>query len=264
MQSDRILLTHDGPIAHVQLNRPDKRNGLDLALIEALIATGETLAADRTLRAVVLSGAGPAFCAGLDFKSFMAAGPASMQALLPRTGVANVAQRCAWIWQEVPVPVIAALHGYAFGGGLQIALGADLRYAHPATQLSIMEIKWGLIPDMSITQTAPRTVRLDVLKELTFTGRVVDAPEALALGLVTRVCDDPLAEALATAQIIAQKSPDAIRAGKRLWSAAPNLGTADAFALETALQVEVMSSPNQLEAVRANFTNTPPRFRDPR
>jgi len=264
MESDRVLLTHDGPVAHVELHRPDKRNGLDLAMIEALIAAGEALIADRTVRAVVLSGAGPAFCAGLDFKSFMAAGPTSMSALLPRTGPANLAQRCAWIWQEVPVPVIAALHGVALGGGLQIALGADLRYAHPETQLSVMEIKWGLIPDMSITRTGPRTVPLDVLKELTFTGRIVTAPEARELGLVTRVVDDPLAAALATAREIAGKNPDAIRAGKRLWNAAPDLATADAFALETELQMGVLGKKNQLEAVRANVTGSAPRFEDPR
>lgn len=264
--AERVVIDRegrDGAVAHVRLNRGDKRNGLDMAMITGLIAAGEALAADASVRAVVLSGDGPAFCAGLDFKSFMAGGPGAMQALLERKGVANVAQRCAWIWQELPVPVIAAIHGVCFGGGLQIALAADIRYATADAELSVMEIKWGLIPDMSITQTAPRSVRLDVLKELTFTGRIVGGTEAQALGLVTRVCEDPLAEALATAAVIARKNPHAIRRDKRLLNEAPALPVGEAFELETALQVEVLGSKNQLEAVRANFTKTAPRFQDP-
>lgn len=268
-EAERVLVVRegrdgrDGAVAHVRMNRGDKRNGLDAAMITGLIAAGEKIAADPSVRAVVLSGDGVAFCAGLDFKSFMAAGPKAMRALIERNGVANIAQRCAWIWQEVPVPVIAAVHGACFGGGLQIALGADIRYATPDAELSVMEMKWGLIPDMSITKTAPRSVRLDVLKELTFTGRVVSGTEALALGLVTRVCGDPLAEALATARVIATKNPHAIRSAKRMLNEAPELPVAEAFALETALQVEILGSKNQLEAVRANFTKTAPQFRDP-
>ncbi|TNF28435.1 MAG: crotonase/enoyl-CoA hydratase family protein [Deltaproteobacteria bacterium] len=262
-ESERVLIDRDGAVAHVRMNRGDKRNGLDAAMIDGLIAAGEALMADKSVRAVVLSGEGPAFCAGLDFKSFMASGPKGMQAMLARQGVANVAQRCAWIWQELPVPVIAAVHGVCFGGGLQIALGADMRYARPDAELSVMEIRWGLIPDMSITQTAPRSVRLDVLKELTFTGRVVSGTEALALGLVTRLVDDPVAEALTTARTIASKNPFAIRYGKRLLNEAPALPVAEAFALETALQLEILGSKNQLEAVRANFTKTAPKFDDP-
>jgi len=263
MSEQRVLVDRDGAVAHVRMNRGEKRNGLDAAMIDGLIAAGEALIADTSVRAVVLSGEGPAFCAGLDFKSFMAGGPKGMQRFLERKGVANVAQRCAWIWQEVPVPVIAAIHGPCFGGGLQIALGADLRYARPDAELSVMEIRWGLIPDMSITQTAPRLVPLDVLKELTFTGRVVSGTEAQALGLVTRVCDDPLAEALKTAETIAQKNPHAIRNGKRLLNEAPALSVGEAFVLETDLQVVLLGSKNQLEAVRANFTKTAPEFVDP-
>jgi len=264
MEAERVLVERDGAVAHVRMNRGDKRNGLDRALIEGLVAAGEALAADLGVRAVVLSGAGPAFCAGLDFKSFMAAGPGAMSALLARDGVANVAQRCAWIWQEVPVPVIAAIHGACFGGGLQIALGADMRYATADAELSVMEIKWGLIPDMSITKTAPRSVRLDVLKELVFTGRIVSGVDARELGLVTRVCDDPVAEALATARIIAQKNPHAIRRDKRLLNEAPALPVAAAFALETELQLALLGSKNQVEAVRANFTKSESHFEDPR
>ena len=261
---ERVLIDiHEG-VAHVRLNRPEKRNGLDLALFEALAAAGERLKAERSVRAVVLSGEGEAFCAGLDFQDFLGRGEAG-RALLqrPEGGAANLAQQVAWVWTEVPVPVIAAIHGVAFGGGLQIALGADLRIAAPDARLSVMEIKWGLVPDMSLTKTLLRLVPLDVAKELTFTGRVLSGDEAHALGLVTRVSRDPVGDARSLAREIAEKSPDAVRAGKRLLDSAIELGVHDAFVLETELQLSLMGSPNQLEAVQANFMKRPPRFRDP-
>ena len=259
----RVLIDRDGAVAHVRLNRPEKRNGLDLPMFEQLIAAGRSLAEDKSVRCVVLSGEGPAFCAGLDFKSIMMADQAATEKLLEREGVANMAQRIAWVWQELPVPVIAAVHGSTFGGGLQIALGCDMRYVHPDAQLSVMEIKWGLIPDMSITKTLPPLVGLDVAKELTFTGRRVSGQEALALGLATRVCDDPVGAALETAQLIASKSPEAIRAGKQLFNRAPQLPVRAAFELETELQLPLLRSPNQLEAIRANMMKQTPNFKDP-
>ncbi len=144
MSEERVLVTRDGAVAHVRMNRPDKRNGLDLPMFEQLVAAGRSLAEDAGVRAVVLSGEGRAFCAGLDFMAFMSQADAAPRLLAERgESPANLAQRVAWVWQEVPVPVIAAVHGVAFGGGLQIALGADLRYVHPHAQLSVMEIKWG-------------------------------------------------------------------------------------------------------------------------
>lgn len=264
MNQERVLVDRDGAVAHVRMNRPDKRNGLDLPMFEGLVEAGRTLAADRTVRAVVLSGEGPAFCAGLDFMAFMSS-PDVGAKLLARgeESPANLAQRVGWIWQELPVPVIAAVHGVAFGGGLQIALGADLRYVHPSAQLSVMEIKWGLIPDMSASKTLLSLVSLDVAKELTFTGRIVSGNEAVRIGLATRVSDDPVAAALGTAHEIASKSPHAIRAGKRLFNAAPSLSVRAAFELETKLQLGLLGSPNQLEAVQANFAKRPRRFSDP-
>ena len=200
------------------------------------------------LRAVVLAGEGPAFCAGLDFQSFMAT-PDAFQGLLDRKGPTNVAQEVGWVWRELPVPVIAAIHGPCFGGGLQIALGADIRLAHPEAQLSVMEIRWGLIPDMGITQTLLPLVRPDVAKELTFTGRRVSGTEALELGLVTRVVEDPQAEAKALADTIATKSPHAIRAAKALFDRSPGLSVGESFALETELQLPLLGSKNQLEAI---------------
>lgn len=264
MSEDRVLTRRDGAVAHVTLNRPEKRNGLDLAMFEAIVDAGKALKADPSVRAVVLSGEGPAFCAGLDFQAFMSS-PDVGQRLLerPDDSPANLAQRVAWIWQEVPVPVFAALHGFVFGGGLQIALGADVRYVHPETQLSVMEIRWGLIPDMSITKTLPGLVRPDVARELTFTGRRVSGEEAVRIGLATRLSDDPVKEALEAAHQVAAQSPHAVRNGKRLWQQAPSLPVSEAFALETALQLELLGSPNQMEAVAAGFAKRPPSFVDP-
>src|SRR5512143_586176 len=204
--SDRVVVTRlPGGVADVRLNRADKMNALDIPMFEALVEAGTELASDRTLRAVVLSGEGRAFSAGLDFSSFqsMAGGSRSGGGAAPNllsrgdaSSPANFAQRAAWVWTEVPVPVIAAVHGVAYGGGLQIALGADLRFVAPDAKLSVMEIKWGLVPDMSGTQTLRRLVRLDVAKELTFTGRVVSGTEAVALGLATRASEKPLDDAL--------------------------------------------------------------------
>jgi enoyl-CoA hydratase/carnithine racemase len=262
--SERVHVTIDDAIATVRLSRPDKLNALDAGMFEGIIRAGEQVMADKSIRAVVLHGEGRAFCAGLDFASVMGM-PDLMQKLLARSekSPANVAQRVAWIWQEVQVPVIAAVHGVAFGGGLQIALGADIRYVAADAQLSVLEIKWGLIPDMSISQTLTQLVPLDVAKELTFTGRVVSGSEAVELGLATKVSGDPLKDALDTAKLIATKSPHAIRAGKALLNDAPTMSRADALKLETALQVGLLGSPNQMEAVQANMMKRDPEFKDP-
>jgi enoyl-CoA hydratase/carnithine racemase len=263
--SERVQLTIDNGIATVRMSRPDKRNALDPDMFDGLIHMGKRIITDNSVRAVVLHGEGKAFCAGLDFGSFMGS-PDLMQKLLSRSeeSPANMAQRAAWVWQEVKVPVIAAVHGFAFGGGLQIALGADLRYVTADAEFSVMEIKWGLIPDMSITQTLLELVPIDVAKELTFTGRKVNGTEAVALGLATKVCEDPLADALETAKLIATKSPHAIRAGKALLRDAPRMSRADALKLETALQVTLLGSPNQTEAVQANMMKRAPDFKDPK
>src|SRR5204863_993386 len=184
----------------------------------------------KGLRCVVLAGEGKAFCAGLDMGSFAAMGDKGAQGgeekvpgardLAKRThGIANRPQQCAWQWRTLPVPVIAAVHGVAFGGGFQIMLGADLRYATADARFSVMEIKWGLVPDLAGTQLMRHLAREDVVRELTYTGRVFDGAEAQQMGFVTRVVDDPRAAALEIAKEIAAKSPDAIRADKRLLNA---------------------------------------------
>lgn len=265
MTSDRVLVSVEHHVGHVRLNRPEKRNGLDVAMFEALVAAGDRLAREPGVRAVVLSGNGSAFCAGLDWAAFMALGAEGPARLLarPEGRRDNLAQRVSRVWADLPVPVVAALHGVAFGGGLQIALGADLRYAHPATQLSVMEIRYGLIPDMGLTTLLPRLVRDDVARELTFTGRRVSGEEAARLGLVTRACDDPLEAALETARAIAAQAPRAVRAAKRLLDETRGLDVAAALAMEADVQRTLLMQPEQMEAVMAVMEKRAASFDDP-
>lgn len=252
-------------VATVTMVRSDKHNALDQAMFEGLVGAAAQLAADASVRAVVLHGEGKSFCSGLDIASFMS-GKGGTGVLLERDGdrLANLAQRVAYDWTLVPAPVIAAIHGNCFGGGLQIALGTDIRIAAPDAKLSVMEVKWGLVPDMGITQSLPRLVPIDVAKELTFTGRIVSGSDASALGLVTRTSEDPLASALALAEEIALKSPDAVRAAKRLYDETwVSDDTAAALKRESELQTALIGSPNQIAAVMAGMSGEKPVFADP-
>ncbi len=261
----RVRLTIEDSVAHVRLNRPDKMNALDPAMFEAIIEAGAQLGARKDVRAVVLSGEGRAFCAGLDLDRLLAT--ANGEPLIPsvdlthRThGVANYAQHLVWLWRELPVPVIAAVHGVAFGGGFQLALGADLRYLAPGTKLAVIEAKWGLVPDMCGMQLMRHLAREDVVRELTYSGRIFSVEEALAYGLATRLADDPVAAALATAREIADRSPDAIRAAKRLLNLSATSDVATGLAAETAEQAALLGSANHVEAVRSNLDNRAPRW----
>jgi enoyl-CoA hydratase/carnithine racemase len=263
--SESVTVTRDGPLAVVTLNRPEKHNAINLQMFSDLTAAGMRLGRDPSLRVIVLEGAGPSFCAGVDITIFQGQADeigASKMAPGARTP-ANFFQHAAWVWREVPVPVICAMHGTAFGAGLQVALGADIRYATPDCRLSIMEIKWGIIPDMAISKTLTGIVNADRIKELAMSGRVVSGEQALALGLVTAVHADPASAARETAELIAARSPNAIRAIKRLFDAAPHLSIADALRLEAQLQLELLAGANQGEAVRANLEKRRPEFDDP-
>ncbi|MFT4721441.1 MAG: enoyl-CoA hydratase/carnithine racemase [Candidatus Azotimanducaceae bacterium] len=270
---ERVIVDIQDHIAHVRLNRPDKMNALDDAMFEAIIEAGEQLKGNTEIRAVVLSGEGKAFCAGLDMGNFanMASGKSGGEAaaksdsgmgrLEPRThGLANRAQYTSWVWREMPVPVIAAIHGVAFGGGCQISIGADMRYAAPGTRFCIMEMKWGLVPDMGATPYLPSLLRDDVLRELTYTNRIVDADEALALGLVTRVGDNPLEMAMQTAGEIAARNPEAIRAAKRILNDAPFQTPQQILLAESREQDKIIGFPNQVEAIMANMEKRTPNF----
>jgi enoyl-CoA hydratase/carnithine racemase len=262
---DRVQVEIDDHVAVVTLTRGDKHNALDLAMFDGIIGAAERLRTEHGVRAVVLHGDGPSFCSGLDIASIMTSSGNSTDALLdPLRGESpNWFQRAAYDWTLVPVPVIAALHGNVLGGGLQIALGADLRIAAPDARLSVMEVKWGLVPDMAITRTLPRLVRLDLAKELTYTGRIVSGAEAAALGLVSRTTEDPLGAARELAAEIAARSPDAVRAAKRLYDEMWTAPAAESLAREAELQLGLLGSPNQLAAVAAGFTKEPAKFVDP-
>ncbi|MDM0057911.1 crotonase/enoyl-CoA hydratase family protein [Variovorax fucosicus] len=257
-------IRHADGVVELQLDRADKMNALDPAMFAALIEVGEKLQHDTTVRAVVIAGRGDAFCAGLDMQSFQGMGEGIGADLLARShGLANAPQQVAMVWRQVPVPVIAAVHGVAFGGGLQVALGADVRIVAPDTRMSVMEIKWGLVPDMGGMVLMRELARTDVVRELTFTGRIFSGEEALRIGFATRLAADPLAEALQMAHEIAGKSPDAIRAGKRLLNAAMSLGAAELLMAESIEQQALIGSANQAEAVNANMARRAPSFADP-
>jgi enoyl-CoA hydratase/carnithine racemase len=263
---DRVSIDLKDGVADLRLIRSDKMNALDYDMFEGIIEAGAALATMKGLRAVVLSGEGKAFCAGLDMASFAAMnkdGVPGARNLTARThGIANRPQQCAWVWRTLPVPVIAAVHGVAFGGGFQIALGADMRYAAADTRFSVMEIKWGLVPDLAGTQLMRHLAREDVVRELTYTGRIFNGIEAQQYGFVTKVASDPRAAALEVAREIADKSPDAIRADKRLLNDAVAVEAAAGLMAESVEQEKLIGSPNQIEAVMSNLQKRTANYRD--
>lgn len=291
--SDRVTISvDDRGIADVRMNRPEKRNALDNAMFAGLRDAGEQLKARSDVRVVVLSGEGASFCAGLDFSSFGAMagrqpaddGAARRPAAdassgerderaersadeAPSTptagGITHLGQQVAWVWQELPVPVIAAVHGHALGGGIQIALGADIRIVHPDAQLSVREVHWGLVPDMTGTLFLSRLIGIDQAKELTFTARIFSGTEAGELGVATHVSATPREDAMALAAEIAARSPEAVRGAKALFNRLANDGAAEQFAEERRVIGGLIGSPNQIETVTANFEQRAPAYADP-
>ncbi len=262
--SERVAIDVADHVAVVTLTRPDKHNALDIAMFDAIAGAAERLATEPGVRAVVLHGAGPSFCSGLDVAGVMANQPGSDALMDPLRGpVPNWFQRAAHRWLEVPVPVIAAIHGHCLGGGLQIALATDIRFATSDSLLSVLEVKWGLIPDMAITRTLPRLVGIDVAKELAYTGRLISGSEAHSLGLITHVDENPLAAARALAAEIATRSPDAVRGMKRLFDESWTGSTEETLRLEADIQLGLLGTPNQLAAVTAGMTKQPAEFEDP-
>lgn len=267
---ERVSISISEGVADVRLVRADKMNALDQAMFEALVAATDRLSKEKGVRVVVLSGEGRAFCAGLDMGRFAAMKEkggngipgGENRDLTKRThGQANFPQQAVWGWRQLPVPVIAAVHGVAFGGGFQLALGADMRFLSPDARMSIMEIKWGLVPDMAGTPILASLVRDDILRDLTYTGRIFSAQEAMTYGLATRICDDPRASALDVAREIAGKSPDAIRAAKRLLNDL-SVDPGPALLAESVEQQKLIGSANQTEAVRANLEKRAAKFAD--
>ena len=277
---ERVTISVVDGIADVKMNRADKRNALDNAMFTSLNAAGEYLKKLDGLRVVVLSGDGASFCAGLDFSSFaqMAEAGAKANAADKKPNkkadeksdmnagamvdgrITHMAQQVCWVWQEVPVPVIAAVHGHALGGGIQIALGADIRIVHPDTQLSVREVHWGLIPDMTGTLMLSRLVRPDIVKNLVFTARVFSGHEAHEMGIATQLSQDVHADAMTMAREIAGRSPEAVRGAKKLINLLANSGAAEQFAAERATIGHLIGSTNQAEAVMSHFEKRPPIF----
>lgn len=266
VMNDRVSISISDGVADVRMVRADKRNALDGAMFSALAEAGEEIKSAPGVRAVVLSGEGSSFCAGLDFSSFQSmagGGGASGDSAAGNGGgnpgamqdgrITHLGQQVCWVWQEVPVPVIAAVHGHALGGGIQIALGADIRIVHPDTQMSVREVHWGLVPDMTGTLMLSQLVRADVAKELVFTARVFDGREALALGLATKLSDTPYEDAIALAREIAGRSPDAVRGAKALINGLLHEKAAQQFAEERRIIGSLIGRPNQIETVMANF-----------
>jgi len=270
--SDRVRIEIKDGVADVRLVRTDKMNALDDAMFEALIDAAAQIEADASVRCVVLSGEGRAFCAGLDMSNFgkMASGGSGVASkesgdgrLEKRThGDANRPQQAVWGWRRLRVPVIAAVHGVALGGGFQVILGADIRIVHPETKLSILEVKWGLVPDMSSTALMRLYARDDVVRELTYTGRIFLGAEAKELGFATHVSETPFDDALALAREIASKSPDAVQGAKRLYNDLPDRTDAEALLAESRAQDKLIGSPNQIEAVMAGMQKRDGAFND--
>jgi enoyl-CoA hydratase/carnithine racemase len=262
----------DGGVAHVLLNRPDKKNALNDEMFEGLLATAQRIADDPAARVVVLSGAGDCFCSGLDFSSFGAMADGSLNAESDDVAAAaadlspsgaNRAQQIAWAWQDLPVPVIAAVTGAAYGGGFHIALGADIRFIAPDARIAFVEITWGLVPDLSGTQALRRLVPLDVAKKLVLSGEPISGEKAVALHLGTELSEQPLEDAMALARTIAGRSPQAVRGAKKLLNDSGLVSVAEGLANEFRTSAKLMGTPNQLEAVMANLQKRAPRFEDP-
>ncbi|MDX1802883.1 MAG: crotonase/enoyl-CoA hydratase family protein [Alcanivorax sp.] len=258
---NRVTLEKKNGTAYITLNRADKYNGLDFDMMEGLIDAAKAVKHDRDLRVVILQGDGKAFCAGLDFATVMKQ-PLKVLKGFSKYGIkkTNLFQQVCWCWRELPIPVIAVLHGYCYGGGMQIALAADFRFTTPDCEMSIMEIKWGLIPDMTGTVTLRELVPMDVAKELTMTGRLFNGEEAKRLNLVTRVADNPLEEAEKLADAIKTRSPDGISAGKSLFQQTWNASESQAFAIESKLQFKLMRGKNYRKALQAGKKKETPVF----
>ncbi len=267
MSDERVIVTITDGIADVRFNRPDKRNALDREQFASIAEAGEALKSAEGVRVIVLSGEGASFCAGIDLSMFgsldiTTGGDRGNPGAIAEGAITHLAQQVCWVWREQPVPVIAAIHGHALGGGFQIALGADIRIVHPDTKLAVRELYWGLIPDMTGTFTLGRLVRDDIARELTYTARIFDGREALELGIATRLSDEPRAAAMELAAQIASSSPDAIRAAKALFDRSFAAGAAEQFAAERQQIGRLIGSSNQREAVAANVEGRPAAFTD--
>ena len=280
MINNRIELTIEDHIAHVKLSRADKMNALDSEMFAAIPMVGEQIRQDKRVRAVVLSGDGGNFCAGLDKSNFTSILGKQGVAIDDKQGVAiddekpamvladrthgmsNALQYVVWMWRELPMPVLAAIEGFALGGGLQIALGADMRYATADSQFSILEMRWGIVPDMGSTQIMRHLVADDVIRELTYTAKIFSAQEAKKWGIITDIVDDTLAHAMKVAEQNSLKKNDAIRTSKKILESSNYQAAAEGLLMESVEQDKIMGKPNQIEAVMSELQKRKPNFID--
>ncbi|KHL11082.1 enoyl-CoA hydratase/carnithine racemase [Mumia flava] len=261
MSDPRVLLDIDGPIASVRLNRPDKLNGVDLALLHELIAVSRTIRADRSVRAVLLSGEGRSFSAGLDFGSVMSDRTRMWRGFVPNPlSGQNLFQHACWTWRELPVPVVAVVRGHCYGAGLQLALAADFRFTTPDAKWSVLEAKWGLVPDMSGTASLRELVGGDVARRLAMTGEVIDGTTAHGYGLATGVADDPAVPARDLVDAILTRSPDSVAATKSLLNRTRHARVRTAFAIERRLQLAMFRAKNTAAAQKAGAKGETPAF----
>lgn len=262
LMKPRVIVDYQDDIAIVSFNRGAKYNALDMAMFDAITQTVTDLKTNKSIRAVILKGEGKGFCAGLDMVSVLK-NPLNVNTLLKKEQgeLSNLAQDVGYLWRSLPVPVIAVTHGSCFGGGMQIALGADFRYSTRDCRFSIMEAKWGLIPDMSLSVTLRELTRIDIAKELVMTGRIFEAPQALEYGLITKVCDDPFDDALNFAKELTKRSPDAIMYGKKLLNETWVTDDKTALDLESAYQKKILGRWNHLVASSRNFFKNPLGFK---
>lgn len=242
----RVEVAIKHSVAYVTLARPDKHNALDMPMFEAIVAAAKSLRRNRGIRAVIVSGEGPDFCTGLDVKSMMKSAKSPMKLLFKlNPWRSNTAQKVSTQWQKVGAPVITVIHGRCWGGGLHIALGADIRIATPDATLSIMEGRWGMIPDMGGLLALRQHCRMDVAKELTMTARVIDAAEAQAAGLISHISEDPMAQAEALAAELVTQSPDSLAAVKKLYNKSWFGGRGSVLMRETWYQLRVLFGKNR-------------------
>ncbi|MEY8117042.1 crotonase/enoyl-CoA hydratase family protein [Falsihalocynthiibacter sp. BN13B15] len=262
----RVSLSIDGPVAIVALCRPEKRNALDLEMIQAIVETGEALMDRKDIRAVVLCGDGPSFCAGLDTSTFgtLVVQMSKIGGITARThGESNLFQRATMVWRDLPMPVIAAVHGHVYGGGFQIMLGADMRIARPDSKFSIREGKWGLVPDMGGMALMPQLARDDLIRKYIYSAEVFSGDAALNAGFITEINGDPKARALEIACDIATKNPDAIRVAKGLIAEIEHASVPDVLMAESVAQAKLLGTPNQMEAIMAGLEGRKMNYKDP-
>jgi len=264
--NDRVHIEINDGIADVKLMRPDKSNALDGAMFDGLIEAGQALQQARGVRAVVLSGQGKGFCSGIDkgiLDEMLQGSIAGTRDLREQqNGICNRFQYAAWIWRDLPMPVIAAVHGFALGGGLELALGADMRYVTPDARMAVMEVAWGLVPDMGGTVRMFDLMSDDLARELAFTGRIFSGSQALGYGLATRVESDPYAAAMSTAREIAARSPDAVRSLKRIFNQLASSHVVSGLNAERVEQQMLLAMPNQLETIFASKEGRSAKFTD--